>query len=102
MEMETLKFIGVGLTAFGMLGAAIGVGLIFSAFLGGIARNPAASGKLFVPALVGAAFAEFMGLLAFVVAIMILFNVGGEKAAEKTAEAHKTSVESSEKPEKSR
>ena len=68
----SLKFIGMGLTALGMLGAAIGVGLVFSALLQGIARNPGAKNQLMVPAFIGAAFAEFMGLLAFVVGIMIM------------------------------
>lgn len=71
MEGVALKFIGMGLAAFGMLGAAIGVGLVFSALLQGIARNPGAQKQMMTPAFIGAAFAEFMGLLAFVVAIMI-------------------------------
>ena len=73
MELAALKFIGIGMTAFGMAGAAIGVGLVFAAFLSGIARNPAAEGKMKTWALVGMAAAELMGLLAFVVA-MIMMN----------------------------
>ncbi|MCD6035614.1 MAG: atpE [Rickettsiales bacterium] len=72
MEMEALKFIGAGLTAFGMLGAAIGVGTVFSAALNGISRNPSAKKDLIVNAFIGAALAEAMGLLAFVVGLMIL------------------------------
>ncbi len=66
-----LKFVGMGLATLGMLGAAIGVGLVFGALVDGLARNPSAKNQLMVPAFIGAAFAEFMGLLAFVVAIMI-------------------------------
>lgn len=69
------KYLGAGLTTFGMLGAAIGVGLIFAAALAGIARNPAQEGKIKGFALMGMALAEFMGLLAFVVAILILYVV---------------------------
>jgi F0F1-type ATP synthase membrane subunit c/vacuolar-type H+-ATPase subunit K len=69
------KYIGAGLTTFGMLGAAIGVGLIFAAALNGIARNPATEGKLKGFALMGMAIAEIMGLLAFVIAILILYVV---------------------------
>lgn len=72
---EGLKFVGVGLTAFGFLGAAIGVGNIFAALLAGIARNPSAKGHLMTPAFIGAAFAEFMGLLALVVAMVLIFVV---------------------------
>ncbi len=75
MEYAALKFIGAGLTVFGMLGAAIGVGNIFGAALNGIARNPSAEGKIKTFALIGAAFAEFMGLLALLVAILLLFVV---------------------------
>ncbi|MEK6747532.1 MAG: ATP synthase subunit C family protein [Pseudomonadota bacterium] len=75
MEVSTvadgLKFIGMGLCALGFLGAAIGVGNIFSALLQGIARNPSAKSQLMVPAFIGAAFAELMGLLAFVVVFII-------------------------------
>lgn len=72
MDGEGLKFIGAGLTALGMLGAAFGVGAVFSAMLSGVARNPSAEPKLKTYAFIGAAFAEFMGLLAFLVAILIL------------------------------
>ncbi len=71
MEMEALKFIGTGLVALGMLGAAIGVGLIFGNAAQGIARNPAAESKIRNIAILGAVFAEFMGLLSFVLGIMI-------------------------------
>ncbi len=79
MDAETLqlfgKYLGAGITTIGMLGAAIGVGLIFSAALNGIARNPGAEGKIKGFALLGMALAEFMGLLAFVIAILILYVV---------------------------
>lgn len=73
MEMESLKFIGVGLTAFGMLGAALGVGMIFKAMLEGIARNPSAEPKLAKYVYVGAGLAEAMGLFALVVALIMMF-----------------------------
>ena len=69
------KYIGAGLATLGMLGAAIGVGIIFSAALQGIARNPGKEGSIKGFALLGMALAEFMGLLAFVVAILILYVV---------------------------
>ena len=72
---EGLKFVGVGITAFGFLGAALGVGKIFAALLEGIARNPSAKKDLMTPAFIGAAFAEFMGLLALVVAMVLIFVV---------------------------
>ncbi len=43
MEAEAAKFIGAGIAAIGMAGAAIGVGNIFGSFLSGALRNPSAS-----------------------------------------------------------
>jgi F-type H+-transporting ATPase subunit c len=74
MENEALKFIGVGLMAFGMLGAALGVGNIFSAMLNGIARNPASESKMAKYVYVGAGLAEAMGLFALVLGLLIIFG----------------------------
>lgn len=71
MEGEALKFVGMGLVALGMLGAAIGIGLIFGGASQAIARNPSAEKSIRGIAILGAVFAEFMGLLAFVLGIMI-------------------------------
>lgn len=73
MDMEGLKYLGAGLTAIGMLGTALGVSNIFVALINGIARNPSAEPKLAKYYLLGAALTEFMGLLAFVVAALLLF-----------------------------
>ncbi|WP_425362932.1 F0F1 ATP synthase subunit C [Candidatus Tisiphia endosymbiont of Hybos culiciformis] len=73
MDTTSLKFIGVGLMAIGMLGAAIGVGNIFSALLNSIARNPSASDQLQRVALIGAGLTEAMGLFSFVIAILLIF-----------------------------
>ena len=75
MELNALKYIGVGLTAFGMLGAAIGVGNIFSSLINGIARNPSVEKQLMKSAFVGAGLAEAMGLFAFMIAMLLLFFV---------------------------
>lgn len=69
-----LKFLAVGLMAIGMCGAALGVGIIFSGLLSAIARNPSASDQLQRFALIGAGLVEAMGLFAFVIAILVLFQ----------------------------
>ncbi len=74
MEAEGMKFIAAGLMAFGMLGAAIGVGNVFAALLGGIARNPSAEGKMRTMAFVGAGLSEAMGLFALVIAFMLILG----------------------------
>ena len=69
MELEALKYIGVGLTSIAMFGAAMGIGNILS----GIARNPSAEDKLMKGAFIGAGLAEAMGLFAFLIALLLLF-----------------------------
>lgn len=73
MDATSLKFIGAGLMAFGMLGAAIGVGNIFGSLLNSIARNPSASQELQRMAFIGAGLSEAMGLFSFVIAMLLIF-----------------------------
>ena len=74
MEMMSIKFIGVGLMAIGMAGAAIGIGNIFASLLNSIARNPSAVDQLQRLALIGAGLAEAMGLFSFVIAMLLIFS----------------------------
>ena len=75
MDLASAKVIGAGLAAIGVGMAAIGVGNVFGSFLEGALRNPGAAdgqqGRLFI----GFAAAELLGLIAFVIAILILFVV---------------------------
>ena len=73
MEAEAAKFIGAGIAAIGMAGAAIGVGNIFGSFLSGALRNPSAAGAQIGNLFVGAALAEALGILAFVLGLLIYF-----------------------------
>jgi F-type H+-transporting ATPase subunit c len=73
MDAEAAKLLGAGLAAIGVGMAALGVGNVFGSFLGSALRNPGAAesqqGRLFI----GFAAAELLGLLAFVVAMILLF-----------------------------
>ena len=73
MDLQSAKMIGAGLAAIGTGAAAIGVGFVFGSFLQGAIRNPAAAdgqqGRLFL----GFALAELLGLMAFTIALLILF-----------------------------
>lgn len=73
MDLIALKYIGIGLSSLGMLGAAIGVGNIFSALINGLARNPSVEPQLMRSAFIGAGLAEAMGLFAFMIAMLLLF-----------------------------
>lgn len=62
MEMTALaKGLIIGL---GVLGPAIGVGMIFSKSLEGIARNPEAANKIIPFMIIGAGMVELFGLAA--------------------------------------
>ncbi len=75
MEYESAKVIGAGLAAIGVGAAAIGVGNVFGQFLNSAIRNPAASDGQFPRLMIGFALTELLGLIAFTVAILILFVV---------------------------
>lgn len=70
--MIEMKYLGVGLTSIGLCGAAIAIGAIFSSLLNAVARNPDVSDKLQKMSLLGAGFAEMIGLLSFVLGIMLI------------------------------
>jgi F-type H+-transporting ATPase subunit c len=55
-------------SALGLLGAALGVGLIGFRAAEAVGRNPAASGKILVQAIIGMALAEGLGILALFLA----------------------------------
>ncbi len=74
MEPQAFKYLAVGILGIGFAGAAIGVGLIFSAALNGIARNPEAEDKISKYMFVGAGLAEAMGLFALVLALLLMFS----------------------------
>ena len=58
------KAIAIGV---GGIGPAIGIGLIASKAMESIGRNPESADKLFVPLLLGMAFAEAIAIYALVV-----------------------------------
>ncbi|CAN1541358.1 MAG: F0F1 ATP synthase subunit C [Caulobacter sp.] len=74
MEVEAAKAIGAGLATLGMIGAGIGVGTIFGSFLSGALRNPSAAASQIGNLFVGAALAEALGILAFVLGVLIYFG----------------------------
>lgn len=75
MDAEAAKLIGAGLAAIGSGLAAIGVGTIWGNFLSSAVRNPGAADGQFTRVLIGFAVTELLGLLAFLVAIILMFVV---------------------------
>src|ERR1700761_5036820 len=68
------KFIGAGLATIGCAGAGAGIGIVFGALVLGISRNPLQEPKLFQLTLLGFALCEAMGLLAIMMAFLILYS----------------------------
>ena len=73
MELISLKYIGAGLCAFGMAGAAMAISNIFVAFFNSLARNPSASAKIEKYIYIAVGLAEAMGIFAVLLAFLILF-----------------------------
>ena len=68
MEHESIVVLAKAvIMAASGLGPAIAIGLLFARALEAIGRNPEATGKIFVPMLLGAAFAEAIAIYALVV-----------------------------------
>lgn len=72
MDAETMtllaKAIAIGI---GSIGPALGIGFIGMKAMDAIGRNPEAAGKLFVPMLLGMAFAEAIAIYALIVAFTL-------------------------------
>ena len=68
MDAETMKILVKGVTmALGGAMPALAIGTIVSKAMESIGRNPESAGKLFVPMLLGAAFAEAIAIYSLVV-----------------------------------
>lgn len=75
LEMEELgKLVGSGLATIGLVGAGTGVGVVFGCLIMGTARNPSLRNELFRLAILGFALTEAVGLLALMMAFLIMFK----------------------------
>ena len=67
-----IKSLAVALAAgLGMLGPALGLGLVGYAALTGISRNPEASGSIFTNMILVAAFIEAIAIYVLIIAIIM-------------------------------
>ena len=57
----------------GLIGAGVGIGVVFGALIIGVSRNPSLRGQLFSYAILGFAFAEATGLFALMMAFLLLY-----------------------------
>lgn len=73
MEGE-LAHIGAGLAAIGTGTAAIGVGHVVGNYLAGALRNPSAAAGQTATLFIGIAFAEALGIFAFLMALLLMYT----------------------------
>ena len=70
---SNMRFVGAGLAAIGLAGAAVGIGRLFSSHVKGVAKNPSSERRTLPVTLFGFALTEAAGLFALLVAFLILF-----------------------------
>jgi F-type H+-transporting ATPase subunit c len=68
-----MELIGAGLAAMGVIGPGIGIGILTGMSTAAMGRNPDAAATIRATFIIGAAFAEGLGVLAFVVGVLIIF-----------------------------
>ena len=73
--LQAAKYIGSGLATLGLIGAGIGVGVVFASLIQGVSRNPSVKGQLFTYAILGFALSEATGLFALMMAFLILYSL---------------------------
>ncbi len=72
LHTNGLVAIGAGVAiGAAVLGGAIGQSIAAASALEGIARNPAAQGKIFIPMIISMALIESLVLFAFVIAFLL-------------------------------
>ena len=72
--VPSIKSIGAGMACSGLIGAGIGIGLVFASLIKSFAINPKLKGQLFGYAIMGFALTEAMGLLSLMMACVILYT----------------------------
>ena len=70
-----LAHIGAGIAGLGTGLAALGVGNVAANFLSGALRNPSAAAGQTATLFIGIAFAEALGIFAFLVSLLLMFAV---------------------------
>jgi F-type H+-transporting ATPase subunit c len=72
MDAESVKMLAVGLTgSIGLLGPALGLGLIGFATVTALGRNPEARGAILTNMILVAALCEAIGIYALIVSIIL-------------------------------
>ena len=74
MDAGTMKMLAVGLAAgLGLMGPALGLGLIGFSTVQALGRNPEARGPIMTNMILVAALTEAIGIYALIVTILLVF-----------------------------
>ena len=69
------KYIGAGIALIGLLGAGIGIAIVFAALINSVGRNPSMKDQLFSYSILGMALSEALGLFCLIISFILLFAV---------------------------
>ena len=72
MDPVSAKYIGAGLATMGLIGAGVGLGVLFGNYLAAAIRNPEAASSQQPMLFLGMALTEALGIFALVMAFIIL------------------------------
>ena len=75
MLLQAAKFVGAGIATIGLAGAGVGIGMVFSALILGISRNPSLKDEMFKMAILGFALTEAIALFVLMIVFLLLFAV---------------------------
>lgn len=67
------KYIGAGISTIGLLGAGIGIAIVFAALINGLSRNPSLKDLLFPMAILGFSIVEALGLFCLMISFILIF-----------------------------
>jgi F-type H+-transporting ATPase subunit c len=75
MDIASAKLIGAGLAAVALAGVGVGLGMIFSAWINAVGRNPGSRPVVSGVGWIGFALTEAVAIYALMVVFLILLNV---------------------------
>ena len=74
MLLESAKLIGAGLATISLAGSGVGIGVVFSALISAVARNPSMGKQMFIYTILGFALTEAIALFGLMMAFLILYK----------------------------
>lgn len=74
MDAGAAALLAVGITAFGFMGASLGMGILFGKMIETVGRQPNAEPKVFKFLIIGLALVEQFGIFSLVLALLLLFR----------------------------